>query len=261
MQEANIIFEQPLNEYIRICLRVEHLLNQAETALTGESPAASRTALEAMLEILNVIDRPDLKSKIVKALSQYAEVLSQLTQKEQVDHQKLQSILQELDQLISNLHRLPDKIAYPLRLNSFLNTIRQHMANPAGACPFSTPAYYLWLHQPATTRIAHLQEWFSALEQLQAAVRLLLRLTRNSTSTETIVAPQGFYHRALDPKLSYHLIRVSVPTSLKIYPEISVGRHRLIVRFLTLNVHDRGIQKTDTIEFGLTCCLPLTSFA
>ncbi len=143
MQDANIIFEQPLNEYIRVCLRVEYLFGRVEQTIRGESSGESRVAMEAMLEILNVIDRPDLKNKITKALSQHAGVLTQLEQKPNVDRDKLQSILVELDQLVDSLYHLPDKIGQRLRTNSFLTTIRQHMANPGGANPFSTPAYYL----------------------------------------------------------------------------------------------------------------------
>lgn len=261
MQEANITFEQPLNEYVRICLRVEHLLNRVEMSILGETETESRTALESMLEIINVIDRPDLKSKITKALSQHAAVLTQLEQKSNVDHEKLQSVLLELDQLVDSLYNLPDKIGQQLRSNTFLNTIRQHMANPGGASPFATPAYYLWLQQPAQTRIRDLLVWFSAFEQLKAAVNLLLQLTRGSTRPELLLAEQGFYQCSLDPRLTYHLVRVSVPTQLQVYPEISIGRHRLIVRFLELNVNDRGVQRVGDFNFELTCCLPLVGFA
>ncbi len=260
MQEAKITFEQPLNEYIRICLRVEHLLTRVEGSILGDSETDSRTALEAMLEILNVIDRPDLKSKMTQALSQHANALTQLEQKANVDHDKLHSIILELDQLVESLYSLPDKIGQSLRTNSFLNSIRQYMANPGGASPFVTPAYYLWLQQSATVRIRDLLGWFSSFEQLKSAVKLLLQLTRGSNAPEPLVATQGFYQRSLDPKLVYHLVRVNTPLHLQVYPEISVGRHRLIVRFLELNIHDRGVQRVGDIEFELTCCLPLVSF-
>ncbi len=95
---------------------------------------------------------------------------------------------------------------------------------------------------------------------MKAAVGLLLQLTRGSTNPETLVAEQGFYQRALDPKLAYHLMRVIVPLELRVYPEISVGKHRLMIRFLDLSIHDRGTQRASDVEFQLTCCLPLVNF-
>jgi cell division protein ZapD len=260
MQEAKIIFEQPLNEYIRICLRVEHLMQRVEGSILKESDAESRNAVEAMLEIINVIERPDLKSKMAKALSQHAVALTQLEQKSDVDHDKLQVILNELDRLVDSLYRLPDKIGQELRASAFLSSIRQYMANPGGTCPFTTPAYYLWSKQPAEVRIRDLMSWFEAFEHLKAAVDLLLRLTRDSAQFEVLIAERGFYQRSLDPKIAYHMVRVAAPLHLRIYPEISVSRHRLIVRFLELNVHSKNVQKVGDVEFELTFCLPLVSF-
>jgi cell division protein ZapD len=207
-----------------------------------------------------VIDRPDLKSKLTKALSQHAAVLTHLEKQPNIDQEKLQQILVELDQLVDCLYQLPDKIAQSLRTNNFLNQIRQYMSNPGGASPFVTPAYYLWLQQPASVRIENLLAWFSAFSQLKSAVKLLLQLTRGSTAPQKLRADQGLYQRTLDPKLNYQLLRVTVPLHLQVYPEISVGRHRLIVRFLALNINDRGIQRVSDIDFELTCCLSPVNF-
>src|SRR5690606_117966 len=142
--------------------RVEHLLNRIEANLVGDTQMQSRVALEAMLEMVIVIDTPDLRWKMIKELTQHATSLSQFEHQDHVDHNRLQSTLVELDQLVDSFYSLPDAIGQQLRSNPFLNTIRQHMANPGGACPFGTPAYFLWLHQPVNVRNQHLLSWFSA---------------------------------------------------------------------------------------------------
>ncbi len=257
MQDATVTFEQPLNEYIRVCLRLEHLFEQTARNIQSESEWECRIALLSLLEALNVTDRPDLKSKFSKALSQHASVLAQLEQKPQVDREKLQEILNELDQLVQSLYKTQDKMGHNLRSNGFLNTIRQHMANPGGPTPFSTPAYHLWLQQPVETRNQDLSNWFDEFEQLRAAVKLLLQLTRGSANPQPIVALQGFYQQALDANMPCHLVRVTVPVDVTVYPEISVGRHRLSVRFLKLNTADRANQAVDDIKFHLSCCMPM----
>ncbi|HVV68115.1 MAG TPA: cell division protein ZapD [Gammaproteobacteria bacterium] len=261
MPDSIITFEQPLNEYVRVCLRLEHLFADINQHINGQNQWETRIAVSAMLEALNVIDRPDLKSKISKALTQHAHALSQLEEKPNVDREKLGEILTELVQLTDNLYKNQDKMGHNLRSNSFLNSIRQHMANPGGASAFSTPAYHLWLQQPAEVRQRHLSEWYSEFDQINVAVKLLLQLTRGSTMPQSLIATQGFYQQALDPKFAYHLVRVSVPLKLQIYPEISVGKHRLSVRFLELNVADRACQSMEDIPFELTCCLPLVNIS
>lgn len=259
MTQDTIFFEQPLNECMRACLRLEHLFDLISININGASGEESRRALESMLEALNVIDRPDLKTKITQALSQHANSLQQLEERSNVNHQKLRAILLELTHIIEALNKIQDKMGYQLRNNNFLTTIRQHMANPAGACAFSTPAYYLWLRQSAEQRIQNLHAWYAEFKQPQQAVKLLLRLTRGSAHPLQLTALRGFYQQALDAKLAYHLVRVMVSLQPKVYPEISIGKHRLSVRFLELNTQDKPLQTLADIPFELTCCMPLGS--
>lgn len=259
MQDASITFEQPLNEYIRVCLRLEYLFDRILQNIDEPSTWNCQIALEGMLEVLNVIDRPDLKSKFSKALSQHANALAQLEEKPHVDHTKLRNILIELDNLTDSLYKTPDKMGQELRNNPFLNNIRQHMANPGGTCPFSTAAYYLWLQQPFAIRNKNLHTWLGEFNQLRTAVKLLLHLTRGSAHPHNVVAVDGFYQQPLDPKLAYHLVRVTTPLHQKVYPEISVGKHRLSVRFMELYIQDKALQVMRDIPFELTYCLPLVS--
>jgi cell division protein ZapD len=257
MQNAIVTFEEPLNECMRICLRLEHLLDQVVNNINGTSKHATRSALSGILEALNVLDRPDLKSKFAKALTQHANTLQQLKQKQHVDLNKLKKILDELDALSKDLYCPQDKTAQLLRGNSFLSNIRQHMANPGGACAFSTPAYHLWLQYPYTQRQEQLHEWFAEFNQIRKIINLLLKLTRCSTAAKKVIAQKGYYQQTLDPKLDYHLLCIHLPLSEKIYPEISVGKHRLHIRFMILDTNNRSLQYNEDIAFELNCCLPL----
>lgn len=256
MTDDIIIYEQPLNEHIRVCLRLEHLFNQVLINIDNSNPCASRTAILALLETVNVIDRPDLKTKLTKSLTQHATTLSQLEILPQVDGSKLRSVLTELDRLIDQLYATQGKIGQHLRTNEFLNSIRQHLYNPGGAVNFSNPALQLWLQHPAVNRIEDLKKWFKEFDLIRDVVSLLLRLTRESSVPTEKYADKGFYQQALDPNLSCEMVRVMLPTMANLYPEISVGRHRLSVRFLEPNCHEQGRSKQadSNIKFKLTCC-------
>lgn len=256
MQDDIIIYEQPLNEHIRVCLRLEHLFNQINSNLDSTSELSSRTAVLALLEALNVIDRPDLKTKLTKALTQHAATLTQLEVLPQVDSSKLRTILSELDRLIDNLYATQGKIGQSLRNNEFLNNIRQHLYNPGGAVNFSNPAFQLWLQKPAANRVQDLKIWFVEFDEIRNVINLLLQLTRQSSNPIEKYADKGFYQQALDPNMSCEMVRVLLSMSENIYPEISVGRHRLSVRFLEPNCHEQGRSKQcdHNIKFRLTCC-------
>jgi cell division protein ZapD len=251
---TKITFEQPINEHVRLCLRLEHLFKQLDDNLAVETEWGSRVALSAILEILNVIDRPDLKTKLTKALSQHSAKLIQLEKSPQVNKEKLREVLNELDRLTETLFTLPGKIAQSLRENDFLNAIRQYSYNPGGACNFCLPAYQLWLRQPGAHRAQTLHAWIKHFVNLRETVFLLLSLIRNGATSSSQLARDGFYQQALDPNDPCELVRVTLPENVGIYPEISVGRHRMSVRFLLENLHDRAKQLQNDIVFDLSIC-------
>lgn len=254
MAEHYITYEQPLNDSIRVCLRLEHLFQLISHSLTQDSTTAARVALESMLEALNVIDRPDLKSKLTKALSSHASRLAQLENTPNIDNDKLHEILAELDQLIDCLYGNQDKIAHELRNNPFLSTIRQHMRNPGGACAFSVPAYHLWLKLPPDIRNEQLNRWYHEFDQLKHAVSLLLQLTRGSKELKAQTTTDGFYQLNLNTATDNQLVRVAVPIDAQVYPEISVGKHRLAIRFIDFHHEQRPSQSNQALEFQLACC-------
>lgn len=255
MSDTKIIFEQPLNEYIRVCLRLEHLFHQISENICKPDEWRCRLTMDGLIDALNVIDRPDLKSKLAKALSQHASALTQLEQDPKVDKDKLAQLIHELDALADTLYKTQEKMVHELHCNTFLHTIRQQMLSPGGVSPFSTPAYQLWLQKPTHERQSDLIHWFKNFDGLKSVVRLLLQLTRESAKPISLTAINGFHHQPLDPNLPCQMIRIITSTGYQVYPEISVGRHRLSVRFYDLNLKDRAIQTAHDVNFQLVCCI------
>ncbi len=218
-----ITYEQPLNEPMRICLRLEHLFSQLKSHLSNPGLSSSRTSLTAILKILDVINRPDLKSKVTQCLTQHATTLGQLEQFPQVDPKRLKDILSKLDQLIAGIHDNRSRTGEQLRKNEFLNQIRLSLGNPGGACAFANPAYTLWLSKSDEERSKDLRVWFDELKELDDIVEMILMLTRQSTPSQTLTAKDGFYHQNLNPTLPSEMIRVAVPKNLGVFPEFSVS--------------------------------------
>ncbi|WP_259431008.1 cell division protein ZapD [Coxiella burnetii] len=256
MVATTITYEQPLNEPMRICLRLEHLFRQLHEHIREPAPAASHLAMLALLKALNVIDRPDLKTKLTQTLTQQTSTLLQLKHSPEVDNHKLQGLLDTLDRYVTHLHQTTRKIVEPLRENAFLTQIRSHLYNPAGPCNFTTPAYALWLQQPSENRINDLQNWAKEFEPLINIVNAILQIIRESTSPQNIVASQGFYQQMLNATSPCQLIQLTLPIEKNIYPEICAGKHRLVIRFLPLDVNNNENTKqiAEEISFKLNCC-------
>lgn len=255
MSAENIVFEQPVNELMRACMRLEHLFHQAIQHMTSTSVWGSRTALNAMTDILSILDRPDLKTKLTKELCRHLASFGRLEQTPHVDRQKLSHVLIELENVIDKLQATNGKFAQDLRDNEFLSSIRQHLLNPGGACSFDIPAYHLWLQRPPAERTVNLKSWFSQFIVIQTAINLLLRLTRGSSIPQPKTAQEGFYQTTLDAQLSCQLIQVILSADTDLFPEISVGRHGIFIRFHTLSVQGRPMQTSQDVHFKLSTCI------
>lgn len=249
-----MLYEQPLNEQIRLCLRLEYLFDQVNYYLTKESPWDSHQAVKIILEILQTIDRPDLKNKFFQTLNRHAHILVQLEKSENIDKCKLGATLKQIDQLIDILHNNQKKIGQELRENEFLNAVQQRLYTPAGTCGFSLPAYQLWMQQDSATRLQQLLAWFGHFLELQKIVNLTLKLVRESTGFRVDEARGGFYQSNLDPNNAYQLIRINTPDNENVYPEISVGRYRLAIHFFIMDLTGKAAQTPNNISFELACC-------
>lgn len=253
---TGVVYELPINEQMRICTRLEHLFAQFKQHADGESENDSRIAMRALVKILDVIDRPDVKSKLSQALTSRATTLGQLERSPQVDREHLQSLLTQLDGHIKSLHNNRDRLGNALFRNEFLKSVRYQTDNPAGATGMKSASYQLWLKQPASKRIRHLKTWVSSIDEISDIANLILMLTRECTAPEKITAYDGFYHQPLNPTLPCELIRITLPSTANVFPEASVGRHRLTIRFLQPNYFDKGRaeQTTRSVNFELSCC-------
>src|SRR3990167_6909953 len=142
-QNNLIIYEMPLNDAVRICLRLEHLFRQFEKTVSSTSTLATKNAMDALLKIQEVTDRPDIKSKLSQTLTQYANTFGQLSRSPQVDPTRLKTTLKKIESLNHYLHTHHTKIGDPLRQNDFLSQIRSNLSNPGGVCDYRLPAYML----------------------------------------------------------------------------------------------------------------------
>ena len=254
MTSKTIIYEQPLNEQIRFCLRLEYLFAKVNHHLSSESPWNLHQVLNTILEILHITDRPNFKNKLGQALTQYASSLIQLEKLPEVDKQKLHATLKKINKLIDNLRTNTQKIGQVLRENEFLMAIQQRLYTPAGTCNFNLPAYYLWLQQDTTILKNQLSIWLSSFQQLQEITNLILKLTRESAPFKKIKANGGFYQSNLEANLHYQMIRIRLIPEKLLFPETSIGRHRLAIHFFTIDLNGRAAQTPDDITFELACC-------
>ncbi len=251
-----IIYEQPLNERTRTFMRLEFLFAQAAHFLRGSNQWESRSAMGSLLDIMAIFERTDLKTETIKELERHQTALGHLKRNPNVDDQRLNEIIKELDQYSEQLHNFHGPIAAGLKENEFLSSIRQRSAIPGGACDFDMPAYHYWLQQSAEKQLRDLSGWLSYFESIASAIQLILRLIRESNPLKAVVAEQGLYQKNMDPNHPCQLVRVALKKDAHCFAEISGGRHRFTIRFMRYaDAYGHTQQLIQKVPFEISCCM------
>jgi cell division protein ZapD len=253
--DRRVYYEQPLNERIRAFLRLEHLFGRAARAVDDPDPWASRITVESIIDVMALVGRSDLKKELVKELERHAATLTALARNPRVDPGRLETVLARLQDLLEPLRASDNALGQELRGHELLAAVRQRNAIPAGTCDFDLPVFHYWLERPPERRAEDLRRWLGSFDSLRDAVGLCLWLTRDSAEATREIADAGFFQRSLETSTPCQMLRVSVPASLELFPEISAGKHRFTVRFMVPGEGDaRPVQSEEDVPFELLCC-------
>jgi cell division protein ZapD len=250
-----VYYEQPLNERVRTFLRLEHLFCQTDYTLRGFSIWDTRATLTSLVDTLEILNRTDFKSELIKELDRQVSKLEALAGKPGVDSQQLETVLTQLKDTEDALHAINGQIGQSLREHDLLSTIKQRQSIPGGTCPIDSPLLHLWLQQDPEQRIAQLEAWNNDLTIVRKPVALLLGMIREASTHSAQQAAEGFYQQSLDSNTPVQLIRVAIEKDSPYFAEISAGKHRLTIRFLEPQAGRRPLQAQETIQFQLTCCV------
>jgi cell division protein ZapD len=254
-EPALITFEQPLSERMRTFLRVEFLYEQTLFHVGEPTEFGSRAAVAALLEILTILGRGDVRSDVNKELERHAELLARYRSQPGVDPARLNGLIDNVQDLRQQLSDAGPQAVNPLKECDFLTTIRHRSAIPGGTCMFDLPDYGYWLHLPAVERRRQLDDWTTRIKPICEAVAEVLWLTREATEFGPQVAQNGLYQHAFDRSEQASLVRVSLPSNAGIFPEISAGAHRFTIRFVRWRgVDARPAQITQDVRFQLAIC-------
>lgn len=249
-----LIYEHPLNERIRTFLRLEHLFGKLAYFLPQEEVWATRAVVEALLDILNVTARADIKTEILKEIDRHTAVLTRLAHQRGVDTERLQELLSRMEQIGNQVYQLNGQLGQALRENDFLKNIIQRSSIPGGTCSFDLPQLHHWLGRPHALRAEQIQSWLEELQPVWDGVELLLSLARDSSDPRLEIAENGFFQGNLDAQAPAQMVRIALDPSAPFYPEVSGHRSRYSIRFLEMAGSDRANQTNRDVEFLLTAC-------
>lgn len=249
-----VVYEQPLNEKVRNFLRLEFLFQLAEHTMHGKTSWDRRQTLSSFIDILNLLARGDMRGEMTKELGHYSTQLSNLSNRDDLDQQRLAATKKRVDSAVMRLSAYNGQPGHQLRDHELIHSIRQRSSITGGTCAFDIPQLHLWLQQSLEVQLVNLKEWFSAFDVLREGLNLYLEILRDSAMSTKEQSQRGVFHLTFNQQRAPKLVRVFLPEDANIYPEISGGRHRLSIRFMRqANWGDRPAQVLEDVNFELAC--------
>jgi cell division protein ZapD len=215
----------------------------------------TRAAVSSLIDILAITTRSDVRSEALKELERQLTSLAEFQSKPGVDTNRLKTLIANLTRLRSELLNTGIANLQPLKDSDFLNAIKHRSSIPGGTCEFDLPDYLYWLSQPDEVRVKAFNQWLTVLRPLCDAVSELIWLTRQNGRTRQETAQGGNFTITFDRENPLQLLRIALPASMGLYPEVSGSHHRCNMRFLSWKgVTERATQADSDVTFLLTCC-------
>jgi cell division protein ZapD len=240
---------------MRTFMRLEFLYQQLLYNYELESVWATRAAISSLLEIMAILTRGDVRSEVHKELDLQIGNLQRFQSQPGVDGGRLGALLGNLEQSRKDVDAIGTQFMQPLKDCEFLSSIKHRSSIPGGTCEFDLPEYSHWLRQPFDRRNKDLVKWLQAIRPVCDAVSELLWLIRESAEPLEKTAINGMYQHRMQKDTRCRLLRVTLPESSQLYPEISGSQHRFTIRFLEWSTIDsRAVQTGHDIRFKLSIC-------
>lgn len=251
-----IVYEQPLNEKIRLFLRLELLVKRFRHHLEKDRRSDTLSALTTLLELYNLSARMDLKSDVIKEIDRMTQTVRRGVAN--CSDENIPEQYERLERLTGHnqiLHQQRGPLGQNLRGHMFFSTLIQRTSLPGGVNGFDIPLLNFWLERDVEERSAELREWGEAYMKTADAATYFLSLIRNHCSGQEHIAQDGFFQMSIRAGLEYQMLQVVLPKASKLYPEISAGKLRFSLRFVEVNLFaERGKQVRDAVPFTLKLC-------
>ena len=254
--ENRLVYEQPLNERIRTLLRIENLFNRLNHYSGSSDLWDMRLTISLLIDLNDLLKWSDIKPDLAKELERCQSVLRALEGNPGVDTYKLKHVLKDINECLATIQDNACQPGATLDADEMISSIKKRSSLAGGACNFDLPAYHHWLNKSTRARQQRLHEWLEDLLIIQKSTNLVLNLIRGNANPTKEIAKAGFFQQSIETGMTYQLIRIIIPGSLKSFPEISGGKHRVTVRFMEQDeTVNRPAQIEDDVEFELHYCI------
>jgi len=247
-------YEFPFNERIRTLLRLEDLFKKVLLNVEAGHQHNHHSALMSLLQMLDIVERADLKVDIVQELDRQRIAMHNLRGNPNISEKVLNKTIREIETCSTALRTDNAKIGQALRENEWLMSIKQRAGIPGGVCQFDLPSYHHWLNLDEARRISDFNAWLSRLMPIFDAIKTILHILRGSGESIKYTAHNGFYQQMLGGAKPAQMLKIEVLDECPCFPEVSANKYAINVRFNGMDFVQKPKQCEHDVHFTMTLC-------
>lgn len=247
-------YDYPFNERIRTLLRVEDLFAKVLHNVAARHEYHHHCALLTLLQILDVVDRAELKLDLLQELDRQKNTLRSLVGNPAISADALQETLSDIEIASNGLRSEATKLGQTLRANEWLMSIKQRAGIPGGVCEFDVPSYHYWLGLGEERRMRDFEAWLAPLIPMRQAIIIILRILRGSGASCKLIANSGAYQQMLGGAKPAQMLKIEMAEDLQCFPEVSANKYAINIRFNTLDCAQKPQKFEEDVPFTLTLC-------
>ncbi|KTD64064.1 cell division protein ZapD [Legionella spiritensis] len=245
MSKDIITFQLATHFLPKIALRLECLYETVNQACEEEHPVIHHYALKNIIEIIKLVEKPELRSRFLKEFMRIEHALNKTNTRIETE------LYDNLYTQIQVLTNVAGQFGGKIHQDPFLQSIRLTQPGYNNDCEMYSPQLLLWLESQPAARQKDLLFWLDYLHPLHTTVYFYLHLLRDTAQFDKIDMFNGFYQRSLPTKASCHLILLRIDKAFGMIPRMQLGHHGLSVRLCDASTL-REIRETDArLDLGI----------
>jgi cell division protein ZapD len=243
------LYEEPVQEKIRKFIKIEFLLNKIYYFKSKDNKSENYVALLALCELYEILSRSDIKSELIREIETQNSYFEKIKEIPQADSSKLNSVLEKQNLLLKSIYNIESNYLDYLEHDILFKTILKNCFTQLQPASID-----FWLSRDILIRETQIDLWLEPLIFIKRSIDFILEVIRKSGRFEDRMAEKGFFIEKLDIKKNILLIRVTLTSDLYYYPQISVGKQRLTIMFMTKDDKNNLVPYQEDLNFILTTC-------
>ncbi|HIO97233.1 MAG TPA: cell division protein ZapD, partial [Leucothrix sp.] len=180
------VYDQPLNEKMRLFMRLSHLMRRFNNHLETPTPENCQAAVMVLLEIYSLSSRLDVKSTTLHIMDNLAQNIRQNRNLDDTEQVRMDRILARLEEKGKQLYSLSGQLGQHLKINNFLNILMQRASIAGGINGLDIPLFNYWLSLPEKKRVNDLNDWVSPYSLAFSAIEISMDVILEDKETQQL---------------------------------------------------------------------------